>query len=79
MKKERKGKEELSEKILNYLRKHPNAEDTVEGITRWWLEFEKVDSLVDDVSEVLELLLRRDMVIRVKYGDKYLYKLKKYI
>ena len=62
MKKERKGKEELSEKILNYLRKHPNAEDTVEGITRWWLEFEKVDSLVDDVSEVLELLLRRDMV-----------------
>ena len=28
---------DLSDKILKYLFKHPDGNDTLEGITEWWL------------------------------------------
>jgi hypothetical protein len=51
-------KEKLSEMILEYLRKHPDAGDTLEGITKWWLEFERISVSVDEVSSVLRNLER---------------------
>lgn len=29
--------------ILDYLRKNPNAADTLEGIAQWWLEQERIE------------------------------------
>ncbi|WP_284246366.1 hypothetical protein [Thalassotalea insulae] len=43
--------------IKNYLKKHPDSEDTVIGITDWWVKQQKfVDSMaaVDCALQVLE-------------------------
>ena len=69
--------EELANKILNYLRKHPDAGDTVEGITKWWLEYERADQYVDDVTFVLDSLLEKGLLRRIQYRDVFLYKLNK--
>lgn len=44
--------------IKNYLKQHPDSEDTVVGITDWWVKQQKfVDSMaaVDSALKVLEL------------------------
>ncbi|MCP5007184.1 MAG: hypothetical protein GY941_25065 [Planctomycetes bacterium] len=60
--------------ILNYLRKNPNAGDTLEGISKWWLDFEKIDIKVDEVSKVLEALIKEGKVkMQVIEGDNPVY------
>ena len=77
-----KKQEEISRKILDYLTKHPNAGDTLEGITMWWLEFERIDRSVDEIAEILDQMaekgeiekFRRDasnkIIFRAKRSDK---------
>ena len=65
---------ELSKNILDYLNKKPSAGDTLEGITGWWLESERVDQAVDKVAEVLEALIKKGLIVKSKYG---VYKLAK--
>ncbi len=50
--------------ILDYLHKNPNAGDTLEGISRWWLEYEKIDFTVEEVAVVLEKLIKEGKVKR---------------
>ena len=69
--------EEISQMILSYLQKHPGAGDTLEGITRWWLESERVDLSVEVVAEALEALLEKGSLKRVKCDGIFLYKLSK--
>ena len=61
---------EISRRILDYLNKHPDAGDTLEGITDWWLESERVDQALIEVSEVLEVLLKKGFLKQVKYRNK---------
>ena len=51
--------EKISEMILNYLRKNPEAGDTLEGIVSWWMCFESIESSIEDVSNVLETLIAK--------------------
>jgi hypothetical protein len=78
---ERKGKqvekkrEEISKMILDYLRKNPDAGDTLEGISRWWLNC-KVDSSVDEVSDTLEILIKEGFLKKQMInGDNPIYKI----
>lgn len=68
--------------ILDYLKKHPNAGDTLEGITKWWLAFQKIDATVDEVAAALDVLLHKGMIkyyetsggqVYFKINDKLLY------
>ena len=52
----------LSRKILNYLEKHPEAGDTLKGIAGWWLEQQRIEQLVEDVAEALELLIKQGSI-----------------
>ena len=69
--------EELSEKILNYFKDNPNAGDTIEGITNWWLEQEESDWTIEHVAKALDLLLQKGIirVIKTQAGTA-IYKLK---
>jgi len=56
IKKKAKKKDMLSKKILKYLGKNPKAGDTLEGISTWWLEQQRIEEVVDEVAEALEYL-----------------------
>jgi len=57
-----KKQEKISKVTLDYLRKRPNAGDTLEGITKWWLERGRTEIATEDVAEVLENLLKKGKV-----------------
>ncbi len=59
---EKKKAEKLSSMILNYLKKNRNAGDTLEGITKWWLELERIDTSVEDVASVLDDLVQKGII-----------------
>ncbi len=64
--------------ILDYLKKNPDAGDTLEGISRWWLEYEKIDSTMEEVAVVLETLIKEGKVKRqVIHGKNPVYMLAK--
>ena len=57
-------KSETEETILTYLKKNPDAGDTLEGISRWWLESIKINKSVDDVAQALEGLVKKGIVAK---------------
>jgi hypothetical protein len=70
--------EALSSRILDYLQKNPEAGDTLEGIAAWWLEQQRIEHLVEEVAEALELLIKKGAVkAHKKSGGVTTYKIKK--
>jgi Fe2+ or Zn2+ uptake regulation protein len=68
-----KKQEEISKKILDYLRKNPDAGDTLEGISGWWVQSEYIEQSVDEVASVLERLTEKGLVKKqvVKGGSPF--------
>ena len=52
-----KNFETISFAIINHLTKNPDAGDTLEGIADWWLEIERIDTAVHEISRILEVLV----------------------
>ncbi|MCK5605653.1 hypothetical protein KAR91_27410 [Candidatus Pacearchaeota archaeon] len=70
-------KKELSTMILNYLRKNPDGGDTLEGITKWWLDLEMIEISVDEVSSALESLIQKGIIRKHRAkGGTTIYKIK---
>ncbi len=68
-------KEDIARIILNYLSKNPDAGDTLEGISRWWLNREKIDVAVDEIAGVLEALIKEGLIEKQTMpGDNANYK-----
>jgi len=61
--------EKISGIIINYLRRNPDAGDTLEGIVKWWLVFENIESSMDDVVNVLETLIRKKAINMYSIAD----------
>lgn len=49
--------------ILAYLSDHPYAQDTLEGITEWWLLEQSIKHQVSKVRAALSELVERGLVI----------------
>ena len=62
-------KKKMTEEILDYLRTHPSAADTVEGITRWWLGLPPCEPDKQAVEEALEDLVKMRIVRKTWKGD----------
>ena len=61
--------------ILGYLSKNSDTGDTLEGISKWWLNIEKIDVTVDKISGVLETLSKEGLIEKqLLPGDKAIYK-----
>jgi Fe2+ or Zn2+ uptake regulation protein len=70
-----KKDEEISEQILRYLQMNPDSGDTIEGIAKYWLEFERIDQSVDEVRDALESLVDKGLIIKLVAQDgKPIYK-----
>ena len=59
----------LSGEILRYLRAHPQAADTVDGIVEWWLPRQRHDEAVDRVQHALDELVARGLVDKITLVD----------
>ena len=49
--------------IRRYLRDHPNAADTLEGIARWWLSGNAGNARLANVQRAIEQLVNREEVV----------------
>lgn len=55
--------------IEEYLKSHPEAMDSFEGISKWWITRQKLYESANSVNHALNLLIKRGVVERV--GEKY--------
>lgn len=59
----------ISEEIQRYLCNHPNAADSVEGITKWWLTRQRYEEATTVVKKALEILIARGVVAQSTNAD----------
>lgn len=59
----------LRDSILEYLRAHPEAADSPEGIASWWLPGSGTSRPVAAVQEVLEGLVAEGRLARIDLAD----------
>ena len=75
-----KRDQEIIERIMKYLQEKPDAGDTLEGISQFWMQFERIDQTVDEVSNALDALVRAGMVMKLESaGGLPIYKLAKQV
>jgi hypothetical protein len=56
----------ISHEILAYLDKHPEAQDTLEGIVDWWLLEQHIERQIEGVREALAELVAQGLVLESK-------------
>lgn len=49
----------LEPQVLDYLKHHPNAQDTLRGIVEWWLLKQRIAQTTADIEAALSRLLAR--------------------
>jgi hypothetical protein len=59
----------IADEILAYLVKHPEAQDTLEGITEWWLLEQRIRSAVAEVDGALRNLVADDLLVKRECAD----------
>lgn len=63
------GLSRLSDEILSYLRAHPQAADTVDGIAQWWLPRQRQEEAGIRAQHALDLLVARGLVEKITLVD----------
>ena len=61
--------EEVAASIFNYLQENPDAGDTLEGITTWWLLRQRLGESLAMVQEAIEQLKAKGLVVEQKRMD----------
>ena len=61
--------------IKNYLHKHPQSEDTIKGITLWWVKQQKFADSLTAVDNALKRLALQGDVCAVKRNNETYYRL----
>jgi len=67
--------EEVEQAVLDYLRSHPNAGDTLEGIAGWWIARQRVQIAVQVVARALTRLVQRGLIEASGPPDRPWYRL----
>jgi len=60
---------QVARAILAYLYRHPDAQDTLAGITEWWLADEQVKTRTVTIKEALDELIEKGFVFAQKGKD----------
>lgn len=60
--------EETALRILSYLLRHPEARDTLEGMTRWWLLEEEIHERLVEISHGLSSLVKQGLILEERRG-----------
>jgi len=54
--------QQIADEIECYLKNHPNAADTVEGITKWWLLGQGIEESSLIVHQALDYLISKSVI-----------------
>jgi hypothetical protein len=60
---------EIARDILSYLIEYPDAQDTLAGITQWWLLDRRIRIKSAEVKEVIEKLVEARLILERKGRD----------
>lgn len=64
--------------VLDYLATRPEKEDTLEGITNWWMKSDKGKRAIDELEDTLTLMLAEGDLEKVHVNkDIVAYKVKR--
>lgn len=64
--------------VLDYLATRPEEEDTLEGITNWWMKSDKGKHAIDELEDTLNLMLAEGELEKIHVKkDIVVYKVKK--
>ena len=63
------NKSHVAQELLGYLARHPDAQDTLEGILEWWLLEEKIRRRAFEVKEALAELVKSGLLRERKGKD----------
>lgn len=64
--------------VLDYLATKPDEEDTMEGITNWWMKSDKGKHAIDELEDTLNLMLAEGELEKIHVKkDIVVYKVKK--
>jgi len=70
------SKSEIARKILTYLADHPDAQDTLNGITQWWLPERELRYGVALIKEAIGDLVKNGWLItRTKQNSRTHYRI----
>ncbi len=67
------AEESIRRAILAYLARHPQAQDTIEGIVEWWLLEQRIVDTTREVEKVLDELAAENLVTRRQERDGKVY------
>lgn len=73
---ERRHEKEMTEAILEYLKEHPRASDTLEGIAEWWIMRQQVRVEIKTLQKVLRQLMKSDLLEKIGAGKEAIYHLR---
>jgi len=64
---------QVARAILDYLRKHPEAQDTLAGITEWWLPEQQIKTQTGTVKVAIAELVARGLILQRKGRDSQIH------
>lgn len=67
------GRSHLARAILEYLWKHPDAQDTVAGISQWWLSEESLSSPDTIIKDALADLVAAGLILEREGKDSQIH------
>jgi hypothetical protein len=56
----------IAREILRYLEHHPDAKDTLEGITQWWLQPQECAHWRQDIARAVAWLCAHDLLLETR-------------
>ena len=62
---------EIAQEILDHLRKHPHAQDTLEGISQWWVP-SRLSSGPAAIKEALDELVDAGLITELLGKDAHI-------
>ncbi len=60
---------DTAQKILDYMTRHPEAQDTLEGLTQWWLLEREIVTQASEVQAALAELSARELILEYRSND----------
>jgi Fe2+ or Zn2+ uptake regulation protein len=60
---------DLRREVIEYLRAHPEAADTVDGILDWWIPSQRNENAKNEIQLVLHELVQQGLIEEVVLGN----------